>query len=117
MIICSLNCFPIRAEIVIKADVAVLTSLLIANLNRAMIVKRCKITKDMLSNSLMVAKHAHKQLRFILRPLKIVHHSCEYTKTLQDVLTCTNVRALQCVNLDHIRSRLNTVHVHYFEET
>ena len=34
----------------------------------------------MLGNSLMIAKHSHRQLRFILRPLKIVHHSCEYTK-------------------------------------
>lgn len=49
-------------------------------ISRAMIVKRCKITGDMLSNSLKVAKHTHLQQQFILRPLKIVHHSCEYTK-------------------------------------
>ena len=36
-------------------------------------------------------------------------------KTLQDVRT--NVRALHCDNLDHIRSCLNSVHVHYIEET
>ena len=49
-------------------------------ISRAMIGKRCKIIWDMLSNSLMVAKRTHIQQRFILRPLKIVHHSCEYTK-------------------------------------
>ena len=27
----------------------------------------------------MVVKHPHRQLQFILQPLKIVHHSCEYT--------------------------------------
>ena len=36
-------------------------------------------------------------------------------KTLQDVRT--NVRTLYCDNLDRIRSCLNSVHVHYFEET
>ena len=36
-------------------------------------------------------------------------------KTLQDIRT--NVRALHCDNLDRIRLRLNSVHVHYFEET
>ena len=56
-------------------------------INRAMIVKRCKITRDTLSNSFMVAKHTHRQLR--------VH------KTLQDVRT--SVRAFHCDNLDRIR--------------
>ena len=49
-------------------------------INRAMIVKRCTITCNMLSNSLMVSQHTQRQLRLVLRPLKIVHHSCEQTK-------------------------------------
>ena len=49
-------------------------------INRAVIVKSCTITCNMLSNSLMVAQHTQRQLRLILRPLKIVHHSCEQTK-------------------------------------
>ena len=36
-------------------------------------------------------------------------------KMVQNVRT--NVRALHCDNLDRIRSRLNSVHVHFFEET
>ena len=36
-------------------------------------------------------------------------------ETLQDAHT--NVPALHCDNLDRIRSRLNSVHVHYFVET
>ena len=49
-------------------------------IHHAMIVKHCKITWDTLSNSLMAAKHMHRQLRFILRPLKTLHHFCEHTK-------------------------------------
>ena len=36
-------------------------------------------------------------------------------KTLQDIHT--NVHASHCDNLDCILSHLNSVHVHYFEET
>ena len=34
-------------------------------MNSKMIVKRCKITRNTLNNSLMVAKHTHRQLRVI----------------------------------------------------
>ena len=49
-------------------------------INLAMMVKGCKITREILSNSLMVAKYSYRHLRFIFRPLKIMHHSCKYTK-------------------------------------
>lgn len=35
--------------------------------------KKLKYSRNMLSNSLMVAKHTHTMLRFILRPLIIMH--------------------------------------------
>lgn len=84
-------------------------------INRVKILKRCKITRDTLNNSLMVAKHTHRRLRFILRPLKIVYQ-VEYIQRCM-TFTSTNVGALHCNDMDRIRSRLNTVHGHYFEET
>lgn len=57
----------------------------------ALIVKRCKITWNTLSNSLMVAQHTQKQLRFILRYLKIVHRFCEHTKRLKHSYQCSCV--------------------------
>lgn len=57
----------------------------------ALIVKRCKITWNTLSNSLMVAQHTQKQLRFILRYLKIVHRFCEHTKRLKHSHQCSCV--------------------------
>ena len=61
----------------------------------------------------MIAKHTHRHVLFILRPLKIMFHSWRVHKMLQDVHT--NARALHCDNLDCIQSRLNSVHVHCFE--
>ena len=43
-------------------------------INRTMVVKHFKTTRDTSSNLLMVAKHLHRQLQFIFQPLKIGHH-------------------------------------------
>ena len=69
----------------------------------------------MLSNSLMVRKTQAWTAAIYLTTFKNRASLLRGHKTVQNV--CTNVRALHCDNLDHIRSRLNNVHVHYLEET
>ena len=58
----------------------------------------CNSSKMLQDYKRPVTKHSHRQLRFILPHLKILHNSCEYTKC------CTNVHvhALYCDNLDHL---------------
>lgn len=75
-------------------------------INRAMIVKRYMRHVAQQSNG-----RKHVQLPFILRLSEIVHHTCEYTKRCKMSVI---ISAMHCDNLDCIRSRLNSVRVHYF---
>ena len=84
-------------------------------INRAMIVKCCNITRDTLSNSLMVRKTRTWTAAIHITTFKNRASLLRGHKTVQNVRT--NVRALHCDNLDRIQSRLNSVHVHYLEET
>ena len=83
--------------------------------HRAKTVIRFKITRDTLSISLMVAKTLGQTAAIHLTTFKNCTSPLKVNKTLQDV--STNVRALHCDILDRIRSLLNSVYVHYFEET
>ena len=80
-----------------------------------MTVRCCKIKRD----TLMKQSHGRKTLASTaaihLTTIKNITSLLRVHKMLQDVLT--NVHALHCDNLDCIRSRLNSVHVPYFEET
>ena len=63
--------------------------------------------------------HGHKtqvlyrQLQFILRPLKIVHHSCKYTKHWKTFI----LKFVCSIAIIWSAFGLNSVHAHYFEET
>ena len=78
-------------------------------INCAKIVRYCLITRDTCKKTHAYRTAVHLTTFKNRAPLLQVH------KMLQDVRT--NVRALHCDNSDRIRSRLNDVHAHYFEET
>lgn len=63
-----------------------------------------------LNNSIMVAKHMHKQLQFIFQALKYGITLAKSTQNVEDVRH--NVGTLHFKYLDRIWSRLNSVPLH-----